>query len=106
VHLSSVSEGVAYAKELFEAGHSNVVIEEKLDGEEFSLQSFCDGVHVVDIAVVQDHKRAYEGDVGLILGEWAHTLVKIIGSLSCLGGCARRARSTLRLRTPSTSKPA
>jgi len=33
LHLSSVSEGVAYAKELFEAGHSNVVIEEKLDGE-------------------------------------------------------------------------
>jgi phosphoribosylamine--glycine ligase len=41
-----------------------VVVEEKLDGEEFSLQSFCDGSHVKHMVVVQDHKRAYDGDTG------------------------------------------
>ena len=39
-----------------------VVIEEKFIGVEFSLMSFVDGVHVVDMPAVQDHKRALEGD--------------------------------------------
>ena len=63
-HLSSVDEGVAYCDTLFRRGDRQVVIEEKLDGEEFSLQSFCDGSHVVHTVAVQDHKRAYEGDRG------------------------------------------
>src|SRR5207249_4132249 len=44
-HLSSTAEAVGYCEELFQSGHPVVVIEEKLDGEEFSLQSFCDGTH-------------------------------------------------------------
>jgi phosphoribosylamine--glycine ligase len=63
-HLFSVGEAVEYAGELLRAGHPAVVVEERLDGEEFSLQSFCDGSHVVDMVVVQDHKRAGEGDRG------------------------------------------
>jgi phosphoribosylamine--glycine ligase len=73
-HLGSIGEAVAYAREVL-AGHPAVVIEEKLDGEEFSLQSFCDGEHVVDMVVVQDHKRAHEGDRGPNTGG--------MGSYSC-----------------------
>lgn len=73
-HLRSIGEALAYTREVL-AGHRAVVIEEKLDGEEFSLQSFCDGVHVVDMVVVQDHKRAHEGDRGPNTGG--------MGSYSC-----------------------
>lgn len=57
----------AYVKELLQIKHSglaNVVIEEKLEGEEFSLQAFSDGQKVYGMPAVQDHKRAYEGDIG------------------------------------------
>ena len=40
------------------------VIEERLLGEEFTLQAFVDGTHLVPMPLVQDHKRAFEGDVG------------------------------------------
>jgi phosphoribosylamine--glycine ligase len=40
------------------------VVEEKLIGEEFSLMSFCDGETLRHMPVVQDHKRALEGDRG------------------------------------------
>ncbi|HPU94846.1 MAG TPA: phosphoribosylamine--glycine ligase [Candidatus Gracilibacteria bacterium] len=62
-HLNGRGEGLAYALEcLNESGR--VVVEEKLVGQEFSLMSFCDGVHTVEMPAVQDHKRAYEGDKG------------------------------------------
>jgi len=77
-HLASVVEAMAYCDELFNAGHSRVVIEEKLDGEEFSLQSFCDGTHVADMVLVQDHKRAGENDTGPNTGG--------MGSYSCSDG--------------------
>ncbi|HZD42806.1 MAG TPA: phosphoribosylamine--glycine ligase, partial [Methanomicrobiales archaeon] len=42
----------------------NVVLEERMEGEEFTLQAFVDGTHIVPMPLVQDHKRAYEGDRG------------------------------------------
>lgn len=63
-HLGSIAEALAYAGSLFKLGHPSVIVEEKLDGEEFSLQSLCDGENVRDLIVVQDHKRAWEGDLG------------------------------------------
>lgn len=74
-HLETITDAILYCRELFNTGHSWVVIEEKLDGEEFSLQSFCDGTHVKDMPVVQDHKRAYAGDTGPNTGG--------MGSYSC-----------------------
>jgi len=65
--LKNDAEAKQYATELLSAkrgGTANIVIEEKLDGEEFSLQAFCDGSKVYGMPLVQDHKRAYEGDVG------------------------------------------
>ena len=51
---------VAYVKSL--AG--GVVLEERLVGEEFTLQAFVDGNHLIPMPLVQDHKRAFEGDLG------------------------------------------
>jgi phosphoribosylamine--glycine ligase len=62
-HLHSLEESLAFCRELVEHGHS-FVIEEKLEGEEFSLLSFCDGKTLRHMPLVQDHKRAYEGDTG------------------------------------------
>ena len=62
-HLHGIAEGIAFAKECI-AGDGRVVIEEKFVGQEFSLMSFCDGTHTVEMPAVQDHKRAYEGDEG------------------------------------------
>jgi len=45
------------------AGH-RVLIEEFLQGEEVSILAFCDGYHIVPMASAQDHKRAYDGDMG------------------------------------------
>ncbi len=62
-HLKNIEEGFAYAESCIkEAG--KVVIEEKLVGQEFSLMSFCDGISTSDMPLVQDHKRAFEGDKG------------------------------------------
>ena len=40
------------------------MVEEKFIGEEFSLMSFCDGMHIQHMPIIQDHKRAFEGDKG------------------------------------------
>lgn len=50
----------AYARTL----DGGVVLEERLIGEEFTLQAFVDGNHLVPMPLVQDHKRAFEGDTG------------------------------------------
>jgi phosphoribosylamine--glycine ligase len=62
-HLHSHEESLAYCEELHAAGRP-FVLEEKLEGEEFSLLSFSDGVALKHMPPVQDHKRAYEGDTG------------------------------------------
>jgi phosphoribosylamine---glycine ligase len=61
-HLTTIAESVEYAKSLLPRGQ--VVVEEKVEGEEFSLQSICDGEHTVATIPVQDHKRAFEDDRG------------------------------------------
>lgn len=62
-HFSTVDEGLTFAQKAIEK-FGRVVIEEKLVGQEFSLMSFCDGVSTAEMPVVQDHKRAFEGDKG------------------------------------------
>jgi len=66
-HLMSRQDIIAYADEILSkkiGGSARLVIEEKLVGEEFTVQAFCDGRKVVPMPAVQDHKRAYEGDRG------------------------------------------
>jgi fusion protein PurCD len=62
-HFQTTAEGLTYCQELLENG-SKFVIEEKLVGQEFSLMTFCDGINLVNMPPVQDHKRAYDGDEG------------------------------------------
>ncbi len=45
-------------------GKGKVVIEEYLEGPEFSLLCFVNGNDVYPMPVAQDHKRAYDGDKG------------------------------------------
>jgi phosphoribosylamine--glycine ligase len=66
-HLKDLGETKEYIREIIEeevGGRGGVVIEERCLGEEFTVQAFVDGTHVVPMPAVQDHKRAYEGDVG------------------------------------------
>ena len=62
-HFDSKEQALAYCTEVLES-HPSVIVEEKLEGEEFSLQCLTDGITVIDSPPVQDHKRAYNGDKG------------------------------------------
>ena len=62
-HLFSRKDILNYCRELVNT-KSSFLLEEKCDGEEFTLQTFCDGKNVVGTPLVQDHKRAYENDEG------------------------------------------
>ncbi|MCL2112703.1 MAG: phosphoribosylamine--glycine ligase [Streptococcaceae bacterium] len=50
--------------DIFEDGRGKVVIEEFLDGEEFSLFSFVHEGKIYPMPIAQDHKRAFDGDKG------------------------------------------
>jgi len=62
-HLENINDGLNYCQEII-SNNGTFVIEEKLIGEEFSLMSFCDGKNLAHMPAIQDHKRAYDGDVG------------------------------------------
>ena len=66
-HLHSKQDVKDYIREIIKfrvGGMSKVVIEEKLIGQEFTLQTFVDGERVVPMPAVRDHKRAFDDDVG------------------------------------------
>lgn len=65
-HLHNHAETMEYIREIFDQhiGGAGVILEERAVGEEFTQMVFVDGRHVVPMPLVQDHKRAYEGDVG------------------------------------------
>jgi phosphoribosylamine--glycine ligase len=52
----------AYAKEVLK--NDDLVVEERLIGEEFTVQAFVDGSTLAFAPAVHDHKRAYDGDKG------------------------------------------
>ncbi len=62
-HLFSLNDILNYCRDLVK-GRNSFLLEEKCDGEEFTLQTFVDGKNVVGTPLVQDHKRAYENDEG------------------------------------------
>lgn len=51
---------IEYARSI----QGGMVIEERLIGEEFTLMAFVDGNSLIPMPLVQDHKRAFEGDTG------------------------------------------
>ncbi len=61
-------------------GKGKVVIEDFLDGPEFSFMCFVDGENIYPMVLSQDHKRAYDGDKGPNTGGMgAYSPVPIIG---------------------------
>lgn len=74
-HFASFMDAVAYARQCLTAPAGRILIEERLVGEEFSLQTITDGRTSVHCPVVQDHKRAYDDDTGPNTGG--------MGSYSC-----------------------
>lgn len=66
-HFASVKDAIEYGRDVIEksiGGSSAILLEEKLIGEEFTLQCFVDGKTVSPMPLVQDYKRAFEGDKG------------------------------------------
>jgi phosphoribosylamine--glycine ligase len=59
----STLESILIDKAFGEAG-CEVVIEERLSGEEVSLMAFTDGISIVPMLPAQDHKRLLDGDHG------------------------------------------
>lgn len=51
-------------KQKFGKASQQVVVEEFLDGEEFSLMALVHDELLIPLEVAQDHKRAYDGDLG------------------------------------------
>lgn len=65
-HLHNHAETMDYIREIFDrnVGGAGIILEERAIGEEFTQMIFVDGTHISPMPLVQDHKRAYEGDVG------------------------------------------
>jgi len=61
-HFKTLEDAKEYTDEVLEK--DKAVIEERLVGEEFTLHAFSDGTHLSFAPAVQDHKRAYDGDLG------------------------------------------
>lgn len=69
VVAETVEQAVEAARDMlldnkFGDSGARVVIEEFLDGEEFSLFAFVNGENFYIMPAAQDHKRAYDGDKG------------------------------------------
>ncbi|MBA3535090.1 MAG: phosphoribosylamine--glycine ligase [Tatlockia sp.] len=62
-HLHSIAEAKLFCNEILRKKQT-FIIEEKLIGQEFSFMCFADGKKLIPMPLVQDHKRAYSGDLG------------------------------------------
>jgi fusion protein PurCD len=63
-HFDTIEEGLEFCQEIIDGG-GTFLIEEKLVGQEFSFFTLSDGEHLAGMdPIIQDHKRAYEGDRG------------------------------------------
>ncbi|MHA1741225.1 MAG: phosphoribosylamine--glycine ligase, partial [Candidatus Thorarchaeota archaeon] len=62
-HLASKDEVIDYANSLI-AKDGAVVLEQKLSGIEFTVQTLVDGHRLVPMPLVRDYKRAYDKDTG------------------------------------------
>ena len=63
----SLEEALASLKEQLldhKFGEGKVILEDYLEGPEFSYLAFVDGEHVYPLALSQDHKRAFDQDKG------------------------------------------
>lgn len=62
-HLKNSGDTIRFVNEITSKGNS-FIIEEKLNGKEFSVISLTDGENLLHCPAVQDYKRAFYGDTG------------------------------------------
>ncbi len=62
-HFTSREQLFDHFRSIFESG-SDVLIEEKVEGEESSFQAFCDGKRIAALPDTRDYKRAFDADLG------------------------------------------
>jgi phosphoribosylamine---glycine ligase len=63
-HLADHGEALAYGLELLAAGHDSVLVEERVDGAEFTIQAVSDGRTVVFPPATYDYPYRFDGDRG------------------------------------------
>lgn len=64
VIVKNHEEAVSTIKEMFEKGQARLVLEECLQGPEYSMFLVVSNGHYRILPIAQDHKRAYDGDKG------------------------------------------
>jgi phosphoribosylamine---glycine ligase len=67
VQLESADKAVEYGKSVIQhqvGGTAGILLEERLEGPEFTLQAFVDKYSVKTLPLVKDYKLAYDGDTG------------------------------------------
>jgi len=67
INLKDNEEAKKYVDSIFENNigkMGKVLIEERIEGEEFTLQAFVDGKNVSFMPIVQNYRHAFEDDVG------------------------------------------
>ncbi len=62
-HFTSREQLFDHFSSIFESD-SDVLIEEKVEGEESSFQAFCDGKRISALPDTRDYKRAFDSDMG------------------------------------------
>lgn len=75
-HYFTEQQALEHFFSLYGDGAQKVLVEERVDGVEFSLQCLCDGKNLVPTRAVQDHKRAYDNDFGPNTGGMGSTMDK------------------------------
>lgn len=66
--MHDTEEALSYVEEIFDEGIGGLpylLIEEKITGEEFTIQAFVDGEDIVGMPAVRDYKLQREGEQGL-----------------------------------------
>ena len=62
--FTTPEEGASYAKKLLAGGSAGVLLEEKVEGEEFSQMAFVTDSGLYPLPAVKDYKPALDGDQG------------------------------------------
>lgn len=63
IHFKGINEGYEYAKSCLEES-GKVIIQDKVEGQEFTVMCFTDGKNVVPMPITFDYPYRYEKDLG------------------------------------------
>lgn len=62
--MAGVDEVLGIASQTVRGDAGRILVEEKMSGPEVSFFALCDGQSLLPLVEVQDHKRAFDGDLG------------------------------------------